>query len=214
MDSHLRMCIAVLALVILFTSGCAVGNKHRYNDVVANIDTGDSISIGVATHDHREYVVNGKKNPDFVGLSRGGYGNPFDVRTLSGRSLAEDITETISASLSNRGYEAIPVIVANSEDHAAVIEMLKKTGAKRLILLKLEEWKSDTYTNTALIFDIKLHVFDQTGQVLAEKQLNGRDNLKGNIINPPEHARNVIPRAFQGKIEQLLNDPSVSKALH
>ena len=204
----------LLAFIVLFASGCAVGNKHRYHDVIANVNVSDSIGAGIATHDQREYVISGKKNPNFVGLSRGGYGNTFDVGTVSGRNLADDMTEAITSSLSKKGYKAIPVIVSYSDDQNAVLEKLKATEARRLILLTLHEWKSDTYTNTALIFNLTLKVFDQSGQVLADKQIQGRDNLKGSVMNPPKHAKKVVPIAFRQKIEELFNDPAVEKNLH
>jgi hypothetical protein len=40
--------------------------------------------LAVAVHDERSEVASGDKNPAFVGLLRGGYGNPMDVRTASG----------------------------------------------------------------------------------------------------------------------------------
>ncbi len=214
MKRTICMCRILLAFIVLFVSGCAVGNNHQYHDVIANVNASDSIGVGIASHDQREYVIDGKKNPNFVGLSRGGYGNPFNVGTASGRNLADDMTEAISSSLSKKGYKAVPIIVSHSDDQNAVLKKLKATEARRLILLTLHEWKSDTLTNTALIFNVTLKVFDQSGQVLAEKQLQGRDNLKGSAINPPKHAKKVIPIAFRQKIEELLNDPAVEKNLH
>lgn len=205
---------------LLFVSGCSVanvfgvGNKHMYHDVLADINATDSIAVGIATHDQREYILTGKKSPNFVGLSRGGYGNPFGVTTASGRNLADDMTDAISNSLLKRGYVAIPVIVSYELDHGEVLSKLKETAAKRLILLTLNEWKSDTYTNTALIYDVQLQVFDQSGKKLAGKHIQGRDDLKGSLISPPNHAKKVIPIAFREKLEELLNDPEIAKHLH
>lgn len=64
-----------------------------------------TITVAVATHDQRPYVVGGNKKPNFVGLSRGGYGNPFDVVTVSGNPLADGFSESISRSLAARGFK-------------------------------------------------------------------------------------------------------------
>jgi len=37
---------------------------------------------------------------------------------------------------------------------------LKVTGAKRLLLLTINEWRSDTYSNTSLYYDVVLTVMD------------------------------------------------------
>ena len=82
----------------LLCHGCAVGNRHAYHTTVAPLQASGSHTIAVATHDEREYVRSGNKQPDFVGLQRGGYGNPFKVTTESGHALAQDVTDSITAS--------------------------------------------------------------------------------------------------------------------
>ena len=206
--------IAVLAALGLFMiSGCAVGNKYNYRDVVADISAPGSGAVGVAVHDQRDYVKSGEKPADFVGLQRGGFGNPFSVTTMSGRPLADDMTSVIAESLAKKGFKAIPVGVAPADAQGAVLEKLKATQADRMILLTLNEWKSDTYQNVALIYDVSLSVYDKKGKVLTEKKVNGRDNLGGSAWNPPAIARKEIPRALKEKLEQLLNSPETVKAL-
>lgn len=202
-----------LIILIVFLAGCAVGNKHAYHNVNADIAVAGTTNVAVATHDQRNYVKTGDKQPDFVGLSRGGFGNPFDIKTVSGNPLAQDFTEAICRSLASKGFQTTPVIVNYSETSYTVLADLKKAGAYRLILLTLNEWKSDTYTNTALIYNVKLEVFDKNGNPIAQNSVNGRDNLGGSVMNPPAHAKKVIPVAFKEKIESLLNYKDISEAL-
>lgn len=202
-----------LAIAILVGTGCAIGTRHQYRDVVAALQASGSGTVAVATHDEREYILNGDKKPDFVGLQRGGYGNPFDVRTASGRPLAEDMTDAIAASLRLRGFQATPVTVAHTENASAVRQRLIDTRADRAVLLILNEWKADSMTNTELIFSTTLRVLDRAGHVLAEKNLIGSDNLGGSFWNPPAHARKAVPEAFRAKLETLLNSPEVAAAL-
>jgi hypothetical protein len=78
--------------------------------------------------------------------------------------------------------------------------------------LTLREWKSDTYMNTTILYDVTLSVLDRSGQVVGESRLKGEDNLGGDFVNPPAHAKTVVPAAFKAKLEQLLGDPAVASA--
>lgn len=210
-----RTLTAFFPLVIfgILTNGCAVGNKYAYHDAVAGITARGTKTVSVATYDRRDYVVDGSKTPAFTGTQRGGFGNPFDVSTGSGKALAEDMTAVMSASLAKSGFNAVPVTVLHSDDQAIVMEKLKKSGGESLLLLTLKEWKSDTYTNVGLTYDVTLKVFDRGGSPVAEKSLKGEDNLGGSAWNPPAHARKAVPEAFGKKIEELFNAPEIAGAL-
>jgi hypothetical protein len=212
MQKYLAGLVVLLAIAML-TSGCAVGNRHHYQDVLADIQYSGDIAVGVGTQDARPYVISGDKPPSFVGLSRGGFGNTFDINTESGRPLADDVNQDISRSLAQKGFKPVSVALSPQDDDAAVFAKLSATKAPRLLWLKIAEWKSDTYTNTALIYNVDLRVMDESGKILAEKFLEGRDNLKGSVMNPPAHAKKVVPIAFKEKLEALLNDPGVQNAL-
>ena len=207
---HRWVWVVVVAPLLV---GCAVGNRHAYHTVVAAAAVSGAGQIGIVTHDQRPYVLSGNKEPQFVGLQRGGYGNPFDVRTGENRPLADDMTQALANSLKQKGFQAVPIIVAHSENPDRVRERLAQSGAPRGLLLTLREWKSDTFSNTSLVYDVTLRVLDASGQVLGEKRLQGDDNLGGDFLNPPGHAREAVPRAFKAKLEALLNDESIVRAL-
>jgi hypothetical protein len=212
MIKKLQSVIFLLSIGIL-ASGCAVGNKYSYHDTVASIQASGSRTVSIATHDQREYIVSGRKNPDFIGLQRGGYGNPFNVSTESGMPLADDMTKTIAASLLAKGFKAVPLLVSHSENQAEILNRLKASSGEILILLTLNEWKSDTATNVALIYDVTLRVYDKAGNPVTEKSLKGKDDLKGSAWNPPAYAKEHVPKAFRQKIEELFNSPDIAKAL-
>jgi len=135
------------------------------------------------------------------------------VTTGSGKPLAEDMTAVMAASLAKNGFRTVPVAVPHSDKPDAVMEKLKKSGGDSLVLLTLNEWRSDTYTNVGLLYDMTLKIFDKGGMPLAEKSLKGDDNLGGSAWNPPAHARKAVPEAFGKKIEELFNAPEITKAL-
>jgi hypothetical protein len=181
--------------------------------MVAGISATGTKTVSIATHDQRRYIVDGEKSSDYTGTQRGGFGNPFDVSTGSGKALAEDMTAVMSASLARNGFKTVPVTVLHSENPPAVMEKLKKSGGESLLLLVLNEWTSDTYSNVGLRYDVTLKIFDKDGSSIAEKNIKGEDNLGGSAWNPPEHARKVVPDAFVKKIEVLFNAPEITKAL-
>ena len=84
-------------------------------------------------------------------------------------------------------------------------------GADRALLLTLQEWKSDTAVRVGLSYDVTMTVLDRSGTVLAEKRLEGRDNLGGATL--PSQVGDMVASAFKMKLEQLLDDPAVAAAL-
>ena len=202
-----------MIIIPLLATGCAVGNRHRYDSVTAHINMSGDRTVAAATHDQREYVRTGDKSPTFVGLQRGGYGNPFDVNTASGEALATDMTNSIVSSLAAKGFRTTAVIVTPEASEKVALEKLRETSAERLLLLTLLEWKTDTFNNTALTYDVSLKVFDQNGSELARKTIQGRDHLGGSFWNPPSHAKKVVPSAFAQKLEILFSDPEIERSL-
>ena len=203
----------LMLIVLLAASGCAVGNRYAYHSVIANPALSGTSTLSVAAHDQREYVRSGDKAPQFIGLQRGGYGNPFDVKTEDDRPLAENMTTVIVNSLGLKGFRAQAVVVTPSMSLSDVRHRLTGLATEQALLLMVHEWKSDTYMNVGLHYDITLLVLDRAGTVLAEKRLSGHDNLGGSFWNPPAHAREAVPQAFKAKIEELLNDTAVAAAL-
>jgi len=205
--------VSFLLSLVIVTGGCAAGNKYNYRDVVANISTSGVKAISVATHDQRKYVISGEKGPHYVGVQRGGFGNPFNVSTESGKPLADDMTVAITASLAKKGFRAIPVVVLYSENTVSVYEKLKKSAAEIYVLLMLNEWISDTYTNVGLNYDMTLKVLGKDASTIAGKKIKGEDNLGGSAFNPTAHAKKAVPEAFGKKIEELFNSPEIAEAL-
>lgn len=209
---RLRQVILLILCCVLLAS-CAIGNQQSYHDAIADINASGNITVAVGTHDQRQYVLSGQSSPNYVGMQRGGYGNPFNVTTLSGKTLAEDMTASICNSLSARGFKTVAVTVTHSDTRDRVLEKMRAQKSERLLLLSLNEWQSDTYQNTGLAYDIKLDVFDAEGKKLAETALKGNDNLGGSFWNPPAYAKEAVPKAFKEKIEALLNDKNILETL-
>ena len=109
--------LVLASVVMVFITGCTVGNKHTYQGVAVDLDTSGSSSVALATHDQRPYVVSGDKQADFVGLQRGGFGNPFNVTTLSENALAEDFSNVVAAALNSKGFRPLTMSTTATESH-------------------------------------------------------------------------------------------------
>ena len=206
-------CLWILLVGPLLFGACAWVDKHAYHTVTADLSVSGPGRISVATRDRRPYVLQQNKGPQFVGTLRSLHYSPFDVTTEDDRPLADGMTQAISNSLAKRGFRPVPVFVSPFESTERIQKMLAQGEVDRAILLTLREWKSDTYADTVLHFDVILIVLDRTEQVIGEKRIQGRDNFPGAYRNASSHAREVVSRAFKGKLEELLNDPAVANAL-
>jgi hypothetical protein len=207
----MRRLAIVVPLVSIVLTGCAVGNRYAYQSVVASPQVSGTRAVSVATHDQREYVRSGSKDPQFVGMQRGGFGNPFDVRTADDKPLSDAMTTALVNTLAKKGFRAQPVIVAHSVAAADARQQAVRAGADRAVVLTLQEWKSDTAMRVRLLYDMTVTVLDVRGAVLAEKRLQGDDNLGAASL--PSAVGDIVAAAFKTKLEQMLDDPGVSAAL-
>jgi hypothetical protein len=77
----------------------------------------------------------------------------------------------------------------------------------------IKEWIGDSQINTEVRYDLQLTVADNVGKTLATKAYAGERSLGGSHLNPPGHAKEVMPKAFREAIETLLNSPEILAAL-
>jgi hypothetical protein len=186
--------ISALALLSLSLAGCAVGNRYDYGSSIAGLPITGTGKIAVSVVDARPYVLSGDKKPDFVGLQRGGFGNPFDVRTGSGQPLATEMSDAISKALQKQGFS----VVAAAEP------------APRKLELKVLEWKTDVMMRLKTLYDLELSVFDGSGALLAKSATKGEDVGGGGFES--QNASNAA-KSFELRLTELVRDPGVQKAL-
>jgi hypothetical protein len=211
-----RISLAPIAALIatLLVAGCEIGNKYDYDDSRGSLAyNGQGKRIAVAAWDQRPYVLSGNKQPDFVGLQRLRMGIPFDVVTASKQPLATEMTHSLVLSLAGAGFGATPVQVTPRNSEGNAVYALLGSKPARAVLLRVGDWESDTYNNPKVIYDLTLNVYDGAGRKLASKNLKGSDALKGQLFNPTEKAKQIVPDAFKQKIELLLNAPEIAAAL-
>jgi hypothetical protein len=196
--------------VAAILGGCAFGQQYSYSDVpiaMGSVSSAGTVALGV--QDQRSYVLSGNKSERFVGLQRGGFGNPFDVTTASA-PLADEYRDAIARAMKARGIAVTPVTIAMRDPTSAAKQKVLDAKARRAVLVTMREWKSDTMMNTDLHYDVTLNVYDERGNQLAESTIKGMDNL-GNLglVSP----REGISKVTAMKIDQLFDDEKVRAAL-
>ena len=203
--------LSVLAAVVALAQGCAVGQKVNYGDAAMFSVNVSAKNIALGVQDRRPYVLNRDKTPDFVGLSRGGFGNPFDVNTASGRPLADEVADLVARSLRQRGasVDVVNVPVLDSPENAR--KRLLAGSAARALHITIAEWKSDSFMGTGLSYDLLAIGYDAAGRKLGEHRVNGEDNLGGS--SGIHSARDRLPGELAKKVEQLLNDARLDGVL-
>ena len=160
-------------------SSFAFGRKQDYLQAQPILELTRKGRLAVGVQDRRPYILDHDKDEDFVGLQRGGYGNPFDVGTQSKQALAEDMAKVLTVALGRSGAMVTPVKLSPPLSKAEAIRALQSTSAEKFLLLVLYEWKSDTYNGTEIIYDLEMEAIDKQGKVLARKRLGDRPTGSG-----------------------------------
>lgn len=213
---NLKRVVSVLMAgsVMVVMSGClAVGQKYQFNNIVSDIKTESASEVAVGVQDQRSYILNGDKKPEFVGLMRGGWGNPFKVTTESGKPLSMEITDSIAGSLKQKGFKVDEVEILFSDSQEAGLEKLLAAGKKdKYLFLIVNEWKTDTFVNIGLHYDLTMKIYDSTKAILGEKNIKGKDNLGKSSLKSAKNEA-LIASTFKTKMEELLNDEKILNSL-
>ena len=170
----------------------AFANKHPYHEVVMSTEIKSNNPLAIAIHDQRHYVVDGSKSATFVGSLRSGVGIPYDITTKSGKPLADDMLEVAGRAIEKNGVKLHKVVTRSGLSKEDVVAELKKTQAPRSLYFNIMEWKTDTYMKADLYC---------------------REGFGGSFWNPKKAAKKGSLKAVKLKMEALVNDPNILKAI-
>lgn len=176
---------------------CGCGGP-LYNGARVDLQYQGTAAVAVVTHDQRQEVLSGEREPSFIGISRGMVGEPWEVHTDGERPLAAEMSQAICLSLNQRGFNASRVVVPHSESPEAVAKSLRSKGASRMVLMTIHQWGYDGHFSTGISFHLQLKVLGRDGVVLASVGQSGEETLNQSSV-----------AFFQTKLALLLNDPQV-----
>lgn len=172
---------AILMLCAFATlGGCAFGQKIDYRQSTPYLSARSDTPVEVNVVDERPYVLSGSKNPTYVGTLRALYYNPFNINTLTGNPLSFDLKEAVRSSLEKSSIKAPAAYSTTNAD-----------PGQKLLMLKLREWKSDSYMRTRFDYDITASVLDEHGKELATKSAKSSGAIK-NFLTAGSEALSAV----------------------
>lgn len=207
-----RTHVLAVMMVVFFLVGCGP-RGIKYTGTLIDLKCSSKRSVAVAVLDERPYVLKKEKDPSYVGLARGGYGNPFDMWTESGAPLADDMLSTVTDSLQARGFNVTPLKTSPAESLNSVMTKLRDSHAERLFLIDMKEWYSDylpeafAAERSTLFVNLEVTVFDRNQKKIAKNNLQEVLNL------PSGWPNDTVPEVYQSKIRQLIDDSRICRAL-
>jgi hypothetical protein len=191
-------------------TGCAFGQHHDFASQTPQLMQGEAITLALAVQDSRPGVAAGLIPADFTGVSRGGFGNPFNVTTASGRPLAADFAESIQRGLQAVGYRVTVVAVEPRARDQTVDHALLRVGAMRGLVIEIVDWHSDTLQGTWLRYGLRARVLDPACRVLGRADVEGEDVVAN---EPGAGAAKRLAAAYRVRIRRLLATDSIVRAL-
>ena len=203
----------IISLMIILLSGCGHESTVEIEPDLLEASSSSPKSVAVAVYDQRSYVVSGEKPPAYIGQHKLRFGDPYDALTETGKAMSSEFTQRMANTLSSNNQTYKPVFLSAKAGRSTAISELLSEDAERYVLLTLKEWRSKTFVDTELSYDIQVEVFDAQGEILARRKSSGHDTFGGSFAaGPVTNAKAALKSAFENKM-RLMSDPQVKLAL-
>ncbi|MCE5319269.1 MAG: ankyrin repeat domain-containing protein [Parachlamydia sp.] len=170
-----------------------------YNNITLKITYEGNKGVSVIVNDKRPYVLSGQTRPEWVGITRGGFGRAYDLGTSTLNPLADEFSRFITNGLVAAGFKKNELSSADKVISIDVLEWLSVTGGGVLSL---------TF-GTDLHYKILIRVSDEKNKVLVQKEFQGKESLGGNLSQVYE----LLPRATGEIYNAILNSSPIRTAL-
>ena len=203
----------LILICAVYLTGCAGGQTYNYqmSSMDIPVKASEQRTLILAVEDRRPYVLSGDKEPSFVGLQRGGFGEPWDVTTDSGKPLTEDMSVAIVKGLEDAGYTVVNVPANN--DKVFLVKAASKNNASRIVILKVRDWKSDVFMGVTLHANLQLRVLDAEGKLLAGSSLEAMEKIAGGSWATEDDNSRALADEFSRRVRILFNEDEVRRAL-
>ena len=203
--------IASLLAMTLLLSACAIGNQYDYKTAQVTIDSKTDKSVSAAVVDQRGYVVSGDKD---AGLRRAATRrlrqsirrhHPVGPRPGGG----PDREPAARARVPGRASEALMLPAGASLPDS--LSQFRDQGTDRLLLVNMNEWKTDAMMRMTLHWNLEAKVYDPAGQLLGEHRISGVDAVGSSGLESGNS--NIAKQQVSLKMAELLNNDAIADAL-
>lgn len=173
-------------------------------------------AVAIAVIDARPYVLDGDESPRFVGTTaRRGRGG-VEVTTRSERPLADVLAEALARAFERQGLAAAAVPRPPGADEpemlAGTLAALADTGAERLLVLRLREWRTDAQVRVTARWELEATVHDRAGRVLGRRTTRGTERIGTRGLSSGGAGPQAVAALAQ-RLGFLLEHPEIAGAL-
>ena len=197
------------ALAMLFALGaCLPGGTYELSPVYLPLTATTQNTVAAAVIDRRPYVLNGEESSSFLGTERANWGGEKKITTGSGRGLAEDLVDALVKALANRQIVASALQTVKGVDELAAFQA---QGADRLLVVEIEDWRTDVYTRVKLSWRLEAIVYDRAGNTLAHNSSQGANPIAS--TNLTANYSVIAVEELSKKFSDLLNERVITEAL-
>ena len=207
---------AFFLLTLLLVSGC---RTTRYDLSSLHLDKVPKSTAGlaIAVQDLRPFILSGEKPPSYIGIHRDGLGIPKDgANTASGKPLAEDIATALATNLARQGFMTRTFLLSPGDDEQTAIRKGTSPPADRIVILRMEMFRSDSWAEVELRWKFRLDIYDEQGVRLAAEESEGlEEGLKRNLTGAISdgQAQKALSAKLATILADLLASPTCVKAL-
>lgn len=187
---------AVCTTLLTTMCGCVAGQAINLQHTPSTSPVlPSSKTVSVDAKDNRDFVINGDKEPSYLGHFRASFGNTWDVNNGDDRSLAEQFQKDLTAELASRGIKTV-------------------ASGERCVLVDIREWNFDAYMNGKIWYEINVSVTDANGSSLGQIVLKNKQTIKGNAMTGPKSAfKREVPIIYSGIISEIVGNNEIQKHL-
>ena len=213
---------ALLPVAFLFLSLNGFAEKNlTYITLTPTIKSASSLNVCIATFDQREVVLLGNQSARFVGYIRSAVGIAYPIHNSSELNFTEVMSTTIADALKQNGCTTSVMSTSHTSSKEDVVSELKSQEADIYILVTMTKWRTDTKpmsfskVATDLIYDLKVEIFNKSGELIANALLNKEEsNLSpaGSSSLKKIQAK-VVNLKYPEVMTNLFAIPEIEKAL-
>jgi len=179
----------VLAAGAIMLGGCVAGQSIALSYEAEKVGHQQAIGVAVDVEDHRPFVREGTKDPNYIGHYRAGFGNPWDVTTESDKALADVMQEDLVQELDALGFGS------------------GAASPNRSLLVEIQDFNFNAYVNGEFWYELNVTVFDENRGQLASSQLEDRVVIEGSFWTGPKQAmEKEIPKLYALMLKAIIRE--------
>ena len=208
---------AVAAILIALGACRPLPGTYELAPVAPALVVATDQSVATSVIDRRPYVLNGDESDRFLGTERGAWGGEKPIKTESGRPMADELNDAVANALRNQGIEAAPILpievkgTGSGYDTSEALAGFQAHPAGRLLLVEVDDWRTDIYTRITLSWALRASVYDRNGTILATAHSQGKEPVSRTSVTG-EYA-GVTTGKLSEKLTWLLNERQITDAL-